>query len=136
YDGKWKENYEYHHNNCMQFLDELCAGGILHSYGFSLDIEPFTQHTPPLGGYIGNSLVPIHMEHLIATELKHCEAVFYPLSPTHAISTATSMLPEEVDTMDAMDGSGSTPVSPVGFSRAAVHPFCCYRGLSLDRKCA
>jgi hypothetical protein len=51
YDSEWKEGHVGNFEECMVFMEQLCENKILHSYGFTLDLEPFNQHTPPVGGY-------------------------------------------------------------------------------------
>jgi hypothetical protein len=43
---EWKENSSGDFNGVVQLLEELCAKDVLHSYGFSMNIEPFNMHTP------------------------------------------------------------------------------------------
>jgi hypothetical protein len=43
------------------------------------------------------------MEHEIRENLPHCDLVFYPLSPSIALPTNTSLLPPEEETIEYPD---------------------------------
>ena len=42
----WKESAPGDFDSVVKLLEELCSTNDLHSYGFSMNIEPFNMHTP------------------------------------------------------------------------------------------
>jgi hypothetical protein len=79
------------------------------------------------------------MEVEMREKLPHCDLVFYPLSPTIAVPTNTSLLPPEEDQIEYQDEASVLEASQDDynesdrlFTRVACDPFSCYRGHGIE----
>lgn len=112
----------------VQELERLCAEEILTGYGLHLKVTPYIFHTPVKKRKGDLSTVPIMLEDELASS-KNCLLMLYNVCPSiHTPATFPLLSHPDEDEWKAQDEAAPTNTSRC-FSRVAVDPLTCYRGL-------
>eukprot|EP00607_Mallomonas_marina_P010029 CAMPEP_0182422318 /NCGR_PEP_ID=MMETSP1167-20130531/7971_1 /TAXON_ID=2988 /ORGANISM="Mallomonas Sp, Strain CCMP3275" /LENGTH=304 /DNA_ID=CAMNT_0024600279 /DNA_START=483 /DNA_END=1397 /DNA_ORIENTATION=+ len=104
-------------------LEELVMEGKLHTYGLSIDICPYNEHTPPAAKSGPLMLMPMMLEESLEMDMPALDLILYPLSPSTSIPATYPMLD-----MDTVQPGEESQEQRRTFTRGAVDPLLCYAG--------
>jgi hypothetical protein len=114
----------------LKLLDELCTNGPLSCFGLHVSVPPYTSHTPIKKTANDFSAIPMMLEHEVSA-LQNCGLILYDVAPSHHTPATYPMLDHPDKDLWVQDDEvgGEIDSKPQSFSRAAVDPLTCYRGL-------